>query len=87
MGREVAAVGDAEVLLVVARARPDIYDVMRREFADAGNQVEVVFDRRFSERRRRPDGITPDRRKSDRRRQDVEPDLRSLGRAIVRRGE
>ena len=84
-GEGVAGVGDAEVLLVVARERPEIYDVMRREFADAGDRVEVVFDRRFGERRRRPDGVTPDRRKSDRRHQDVEPDLRSIGRAIVRR--
>jgi hypothetical protein len=77
--------GKAEVLLVVARDRPDVYEAMRKEFADTRDGVEVVLDRRFGERRRYANGFSPERRRGERRRHDIEADLRSLGRAIIRR--
>jgi hypothetical protein len=76
--------GDVDVLLIVARERPDVYEAMRREFADTRDRVQVVLDRRFGERRRQSSGFTPDRRRGERRHHDIEADLRSLGRAIVR---
>lgn len=79
--------GHVDVLLVVARERPEVYEAMRKEFADTRDRVEVVLDRRFGDRRRRSYGFTPDRRRADRRRHDIEADLRSLGRAIIRRSD
>ena len=78
--------GPVDVLLIVARERPDVYEAMRKEFVDARDRVQVVLDRRFGERRRRLVGFVPDRRRAERRRHDIDADLRSLGRAIVRLG-
>jgi len=70
-------------LLVVARDHPHIYEYLKRMFA--GNEtLEVVLDRRNGDRRRPGAAHQPDRRRaSDRRRQEIDSQLRALGWAIV----
>lgn len=53
-------------LFIVARGRPDVYADLQRQFL--GNpEVEVLVDRRVSERRASQDPHEPDRRRSERR--------------------
>ena len=70
-------------LLVVARDRPHIYEYLKRMFA--GNEtLEVIMDRRTTDRRRHGMSNLPERRRSgDRRRQEIDSHLRALGWAIV----
>jgi hypothetical protein len=66
-------------LFIVARDRADLYRYLSQTFADAEN-VEVIWDRREAERRRIPDGVTLDRRRSERRtRLPADQDLRTVG--------
>ena len=55
------------VLIVVPRTRVDLYQSLKRSFAD-DTKAEVVLDRRFKDRRVRSTEIPRDRRKGDRRR-------------------
>jgi hypothetical protein len=72
------------ILFVVARNAADHYRYLKQTFA-GDEHVEVVFDRRRAERRRRASGQTPERRRGDRRsRLDVTERLRSAGWSIVR---
>ena len=72
-------------LLVVARENPHIYEYLKRMFA--GNEtLEVVMDRRKGDRRGHGMARLPERRRtnsSDRRRQEIDHQLRALGWAIV----
>ena len=53
-------------LFIVTRGHPDVYADLQRQFL--GNpEVEVLVDRRMSERRERPDSHNPERRRSERR--------------------
>ena len=53
-------------LFVVARGHPEVYADLKRQFL--GNpDVEVLLDRRFSDRRQRGDGHEPERRRGERR--------------------
>lgn len=53
-------------LFIVARGHPEVYADLQRQFA--GNpDVEVLVDRRLSERRGRQDAHAPERRRGDRR--------------------
>ena len=53
-------------LFVVARGHPEVYADLRRQFA--GNpDVEVLVDRRLSERRESPAPREPERRQGERR--------------------
>lgn len=53
-------------LFVVARGHPEVYADLQRQFA--GNpDVEVLVDRRQSERREHPEPHEPDRRRGERR--------------------
>ncbi len=73
------------LLFLVAWNRPDLWDYLRRWFAEVQN-VEVILDRRRGERRRlaRPDGS--ERRRAPRRRQPgLDDELRSTGFAITHR--
>lgn len=66
-------------LFIVARDRSDLYRYLSQTFADAEN-VEVIFDRRATERR---DVETPsqrERRRRERRmRPTVDEELRTVG--------
>ena len=74
----------AKQLLIVARDREKLYGYLRRAFA--GNPtVEVVVDRRRTERRRVDQPQVPERRRDVRRSiLDVDNQLRALGWAVVR---
>jgi hypothetical protein len=89
-GRKVAssrrAAEDAAVtkhLLIVAQHRRELYDQIKRAFA-GHETVQVVLDRRLSERRRREDPALPDRRSADRRsRSGIDEQLRTIGWSLV----
>ena len=70
-------------LLIVSMERVDLYDYFRRRF-EVEATGHVILDRRSGERRRASKGHEPERRHADRRlRPGVDPELRSLGFAIV----
>jgi hypothetical protein len=72
-------------ILVVQRDRQKLYEYAKRAFS--GNaSVEVVLDRRRSERRRSGDRSgSPERRRGDRRlMNEIDNHLRALGWAVVR---
>jgi hypothetical protein len=53
-------------LFIVARGRSDVYADLQRQFL--GNpEVEVLVDRRLSERRQNQSSRAPERRRSERR--------------------
>jgi len=78
-------VSPARLLFIVAAGRDDLADLLRRQFADVPDSVEVVADRRMGDRRRHDLPVSSDRRLGSRRRLDVEADLSSIGWALVRR--
>ena len=70
-------------LFIVARDRSDLYRYLSQTFADAEN-VEVIFDRRSTERRDLPTSANPDRRRRERRnRPAVDEELRTVGYAFL----
>ena len=74
------------LLFVVAAGRADLVDLLRRQFADVADSVEIVADRRVEDdRRRRHVPVGQDRRTGTRRMHDVDADLQSIGWALVRR--
>jgi hypothetical protein len=65
------------VLIVVPRTRVDLYQSLKRSFADDA-KAEVVLDRRFKERRVRSAQHERERRRSDRRRRpDIDAQLKA----------
>ena len=73
----------AAVLMIVARDRADLYDRLRKEFAN-DHAVAVVLDRRVVDRRQTTLPVNDDRRHAERRRRAVAEDLRRLGWATAR---
>lgn len=73
----------AELLFVVARERSDLYEHLRRAFADTP-AVEIILDRRRGERRQLQTPPPVERRQRERRQRDVSSDVRYLGWALVR---
>ena len=70
-------------LFIVARDRSDLYRYLSQTFADAEN-VEVIFDRRATERRDVTTPAHPERRRRERRAHPaVEEELRSVGYAFL----
>ena len=65
-------------LIIVARDEPDLYDFIRRDNV-FDERVQVIADRRVGERRASITSHAPDRRRTDRRRHDVQPLLRTAG--------
>jgi hypothetical protein len=66
-------------VVVVARDAGELYASLKSTFSDS-DRIEVIRDRRFSERRRRDDTVRFDRRRGDRRaRPHVEPQVGSKG--------
>ena len=53
-------------LIIVNRSKPDVFARLKKQFQDETG-VQVVFERRTRERRRKPRVIGPDRRTRDRR--------------------
>jgi len=53
-------------LIIVNRAKPDVYARLKKQFEDEIG-VEVVFERRTRERRRIPQNPRPERRSHNRR--------------------
>jgi RNA polymerase subunit RPABC4/transcription elongation factor Spt4 len=73
----------AKHLLIVARHRRELYEQIKRAFA-GHETVQIVLDRRVSERRRRKEPGVPDRRGADRRAHAVIDDqLRTIGWSLV----
>ena len=54
-------------LIIVERARPEVYARLRKQFEDELG-VQVLFERRTRERRRNVRNTGPERRSRDRRR-------------------
>ncbi len=75
----------ARMLFIVSVYRPDVYSYARDAFRAVTADLEVIMDRRVGERRRPGAGaVEPDRRqRSDRRRQNIEERLRTIGWAAV----
>jgi hypothetical protein len=73
----------ASVLMIVARDRDDLYERLRKEFANE-RAVAVVLDRRLGQRRRASLTVTEEQRRAERRRRDIDNDLRRLGWATAR---
>ena len=53
-------------LFIVARGHPDVYADLQRQFLDNA-EVEVILDRRRSERRERQESHESERRRGERR--------------------
>jgi hypothetical protein len=72
-----------ELLMIVARNEPKLYERLRLEF-EGDEEVAVVLDRRLGDRRRRPQAVTMDQRRADRRRALADEQLKNLGWATAR---
>ncbi len=72
------------LLFIVGPSRRALYDSLRRTFAN-DDTVQVVFDRRVAERRRRrPGQRTAERRKTERRgRREIQKQIRARGYTVV----
>ena len=73
----------ARYLLIVARQERQLYEDLARAFAGHAG-VEVLLDRRASDRRQRPTGAPVlEQRRAERRRQAIDEQLRGFGWALV----
>ena len=73
----------AELLLIVARDEPRLYERLRQEF-EGDEDLDVVLDRRVGDRRRQPQLVNADQRRADRRQALVADQLQRFGWATVR---
>ena len=72
----------ARKLIIVARQHRDLYDYLRKRFAEP--RIEVILDRRRGERRRHMVAVAGERRRRDpRSRRDVDARLHSRSHVIV----
>lgn len=77
----------ARYLILVARDRVDLFEYLQQKFVTE-TDVEVRYERRMGERRRRPAVKPLDRRRRDRRaKPPLDADLGRFGFAIIIRGE
>jgi hypothetical protein len=74
-----------EILFIVSRDSLGLYAYAKREFGATAEAIEVVIDRRQSERRRHQASAPLERRRTDRRGHAIDAQLRSLGWALVHR--
>ncbi len=65
----------ADTLIVLARDQATLYEFLKPRQESAVPRTLVLLDRRVGERRRDGLGVTPDRRRSDRRAQTPEAAL------------
>ena len=86
-GRRFALAGPVteRYLVIAAPDRQELYEYFKQKFGGLAT-IEVVGERRAAERRTRANGLSPDRRRRDRRMSaTVAADLRAFGFAIVTR--
>ncbi len=69
-------------LFIVARDQPDLWDRLRKDFAE-DKEVHVILDRRRGERRQRVQPPTRERRWDYRRRASIDTDLRYRSFVII----
>lgn len=75
---------EALMIFVVARDQPVLFETLRREFS-SDREIDVIMDRRHTERRQAVVPYAEERRRAERRvRSDAEAQLKSLGWALVR---
>lgn len=72
-----------QLLFIVSREQPDLWDYWKQWFAGIPT-VEVIIDRRQGERRQRVEMSGAGQRRSDRRTQPIDAELRSTGFEIIR---
>ena len=81
--RRAAEEAIAKHLLVIARHRRDLYEEVQRDFA-GHETVQLILDRRLSQRRQRNGAPVLNRRLSERRlRFALDAQLRTIGWALV----
>lgn len=73
-----------ELLFVVERKRPEIYESLKRNCMGVEN-VQVVLDRRQQERRRSTARLDRERRQAERRTRKIDEQLTSLGFVLIKR--
>ena len=71
-------------LFIVARSQPDLYDFLAQELSGA-EKIRVLFDRRRGEQRQRFEELTEERRRAERRRDQLDQDLRDWGFGVASR--
>jgi hypothetical protein len=73
----------ARLIFIVSRHRPELFNYLRREFADNAD-VDVIVDRRIGDRhlREAPADMTH-RESGDRRQEHIDDRLHSMGWAII----
>jgi tetratricopeptide (TPR) repeat protein len=71
-------------LFIVARSQPDLNDFLSQELVGA-EKIRVLLDRRRGEQRQRLDELTEERRRAERRREQLDQDLRDWGFAVAPR--
>ena len=72
----------ARYLFIIAWENAARYEMVQERVAGM-NDVKVILDRRFRERRRRDEAAGIERRRTDRREHDVDIPLEQLGWALV----
>jgi hypothetical protein len=72
-----------ELLLIVARDEPMLYERLRLEF-EGDEELSVVLDRRVGDRRRQSQPVSRDQRRAERRQALVDDQLQRFGWATVR---
>jgi hypothetical protein len=83
----VIAADGTRYLFIVSRRDRSLYQYAVRVFSRTP-EIQVIYDRRQSERRRTSQTPPVDRRRGDRRvRAQVDADIRDYGSAMVRTGE
>ncbi len=78
----------SRVMYIVSRGAPEQFQLVERHLADEPD-IQVLYDRREGSRRgaqAAPPGGRGERRQLDRRRTDIDGDLRAVGWALVRLG-
>ena len=71
-------------LFIVARSRPDLYDFLSQELSGS-QKIRVLLDRRRGEQRQRFEELTEERRRAERRREQLDQDLRDWGFGVASR--
>lgn len=69
-------------LFIVARDQPHLLEQLKRDFAGVEG-IEVMLDRRKARRRRSSAKVMPERRRTERRLQQIVAELSSIGFSVV----
>lgn len=67
---------------IIARDRPDVWTLWTEWFTGVP-EIQLILDRRLGERRQRTEIREPEQRRGERRRQQVDDEVRQTGFAIV----